>query len=105
MDISDRQLQLGRFWKKYLRMMRAGVPALRALEVISEEETSPEFVCVILALRAALEQGDLLSEAMQRQNPFFSRSVLEMVRAAEKGGHWDVVVGELADGYLDGTFD
>jgi type IV pilus assembly protein PilC len=105
MDITPKQLQLGRFWKKYLRLTRAGVPTLGALEIIAGEESSTEFQSVIQAMHSALADGNLLSEVMVAHPSFFSLSSLEMVRTAEKGGQWDIVVEELADGYLDGTFD
>jgi len=105
MDITPRQLQLGRFWKKYLRLTRAGVPTLGALDIIAREEKAPEFQAVIQAMQSALAEGNLLSEVMGEHPELFSLSAIELVRTAEKGGQWDIVVEELADGYLEGTFD
>ena len=105
MDITPKQLQLGRFWKKYLRLTRAGVPTLDALEIIAREESSTDFKSVIEAMQSAMEEGNLLSEVMVAHPALFSLSSLEMVRTAEKGGQWNIVVEELADGYLEGTFE
>ena len=105
MDVTPKQLQLGRFWKKYLRLTRAGVPALRAFEVIIEEETAPEFRGVVASVHHEIETGFLLSEALAKFPDVFSLSSRVMIRTAEKDGHWDIVIEELADGLLEGTFD
>lgn len=105
MDVTPRQLQLGRFWKKYLRLTRSGVPALLALEVIIEEEPGAEFRAVIERLRQDVETGVPLSEALAQFPEHFSRSARVMIRTAEKQGHWDLVIEELADGLLEGTLE
>ena len=105
MDISPRQQQQGRFWKKYLRLTRAGVTALRAFEILYEEEQDEAFRRVITRLQAALEEGMQLSEAMGGTGQVFSLSSIELIRTAEKSGQWDLAMEELADGLLEGTFD
>ena len=105
MDVSGEQIQRGRFWKKYLRLTRAGVGTLRALEVIIEEEKAPEFREVIHSLHQDLEAGALFSEALEKFPERFSLSARILIRTAEKEGNWDLVIEELADGLLDGTFD
>jgi type IV pilus assembly protein PilC len=105
MDVSERQLLLGRFWMKYLRLTRAGVGTLRSLEVIQEEEPTPAFHAVIGALREQILEGSLLSEGMARHPEFFSLAARELIHTAEHNGQWDLVVEELAKGLLEGTFD
>lgn len=105
MNISDRQQQLGRFWKKYLRLTRAGVGVVRSLEVIQAEEPSPELSAVIGSLRQHLEDGCLLSEGLRMFPEYFSPAAVEMILTAERNGEWDLVVEELAEGLLEGTFD
>ena len=105
MELTPRQQQQGRFWKKYLRLSRAGVTTLRALEILHEEEADEPFRAIIARLQAGLEEGVLLSEAMAAMGSVFSLSSVELIRTAEKGGHWDLAVEELAEGLLEGTFD
>jgi len=104
-DPTPRQLQQGRFWRKYLRLSRAGVSTLRALEIIHEEETSPAFREIVGYLHDRMSNGHLLSEAMSDHIREFSLSTCELIRTAEKEGRWDLVLEELAEGLLDGTFD
>lgn len=105
MDVSEQQQRQGKFWRKYLRLTRAGVGTLRALEIIGEEEQDPDFKTVAVRLHDALEEGTLLSECLEAFPDRFSRSVRELIRTAEKEGHWDLVLEELSAGLLDGTFE
>ena len=105
MEITPRQQQQGRFWRKYLRLTRAGVPTLRAFEILYAEEQDETFQRVIARLQAAMEEGMMLSEAMASLGDTFSLSCVELIHTAEKGGQWDLAVEELADGLLEGTFD
>jgi len=98
-------LQQGRFWRKYLRLSRAGVPTLRVLEIIRDEETSPAFQEIVGYLHDRMSNGYPLSEAMRDQMREFSLSACELIRIAEKEGRWDLVLEELAEGLLEGTFD
>lgn len=100
-----KQRRLGLFWKKYLRLSRGGVPALRAIAVIEEEETDPDMKATIATMAQALGEGQSLSEAMRAHPEVFSPSALAFVRSAEQHGQWDAALSELADGLLEGTFD
>jgi type II secretory pathway component PulF len=93
-----------RLWRKYLRLTRGGVLTLRALEVVREEEPDEEFKEVISTIRAEIESGQIMSQALEKLCPEFSLSEIELIKAAEKRGAWDEVLQELADGLLDGTF-
>ena len=105
MDVTEEQQRQGRFWRKYLRLTRAGVGTLRALEIMIDEEPDPGFKVVVIRMHEALAESTLLSECMAEFPERFSRSVRELIRTAEKEGHWDLVLEELSAGLLDGTFD
>jgi type II secretory pathway component PulF len=94
-----------RFWRKLLRLTRGRVPLLRALDVISEEETDSAFRRCIQSIRSAMEKGSTLSETMRGMPAEFSLSVVELAKTAEKTGDWDEIFQEIADGIQDGTFD
>lgn len=104
-ECSEQQTRLGRFWKKYLRLTRAGVGTLRALEIIGEESSDSDWRVVVASLHDALAEGNPISETMERFPRVFSRASREMIRTAEKEGHWDLVLEELSEGYLEGTFE
>lgn len=92
------------FWRKYMRLTRAGIPVLRALDICRAEETDASRREDIAALLEHVEAGDSVAEAIDRRPEVFSRSVRELVRAAERRGAWDEVLPEIADGLDEGTF-
>jgi len=104
MSVSEKQLQQSRFWRKYLRLSRAGVPILRAFEIMSEEEPDAAFAEVLAALLGHLRDGVSLSDALQRFPKVFALSSVELVRTAERRGAWDEILQELSEGLADGTF-
>lgn len=105
MALSDKQHRHVKFWKKFLRLTRGRVPVLRALEVISGEETNASFREVICSIRIAMEHGTAMSQVLQKHSPEFSSSVIELVKMAEKSGAWDEILQEIVDGLSESTFD
>ncbi len=105
MNATDKQARQGKFWRKYLRLTRAGVTVLRTLELARDEETDEEFAAVLTDLLGQVEKGAAVSVALEKAPSYFTPSVIEMVRTAEKRGAWDEVIAELSDGLLEGTFD
>lgn len=104
MGPTDKQARQASFWKKYLRLTRVGVPALRAVELASEEEKDPAFRKILNAIRQNLEKGERLSEILQEFSREFSASTVELIKTAERRGTWEEVLEELVAGLLDGTF-
>ena len=105
MNVSEKQIRQGRFWRKFLRLTRAGVPVIRTLEVVGQEEENERFAKVIRALLEDVENGTALAAALTKFPSEFSPSVVEMIKTAEKRGAWDEVVEELSEGLLEGTFE
>ena len=105
MQIPEKQERLARFWKKYLRLTRGRVTALRALDLAAEEERDPGFRQVLRSIHSAVDQGTPLSEALKQHPGEFSPSITELVRTAEKTGAWDEILVEIAEGLQEGTFE
>lgn len=101
----DRRKRHVKFWRRYLRLTRAGVLALRAFELIRQEEQDDSFRQVIAEIIDSLREGRQISRALAAHESEFSRWELELIRTAEKRGAWDEVLQELCDGLEDGTFD
>ena len=105
LPISERQIQPSRFWRKYMRLMRAGVPVLRALQVIAEEEEDELFARTITSLRESMIHGEALHEGLARHKELFGPTTVELIRTAEKRGEWDAILVELTEGLSEGTFE
>lgn len=102
----DNRHARARFWRKLLRLTRGRVPIIKALQVVAAEEHDSSFQKALEKIRRLLEDEEKsLSEALAAEPVFFSSSVIELIRAAEKTGAWDEILTEIADGIEEGTFD
>lgn len=105
MEMSETQRRRTKFWKKFLRLTRGRVTVMRALEVIAFEERDAQFQATIRELRKVVEQGQTLSEGMDKHPEEFSACIRELIKTAEKTGAWDEILMEIAEGLEEGTFE
>jgi type IV pilus assembly protein PilC len=92
--IKPKSLQI--FSRQFATMIEAGLNVVSAL-VILEEQTDDELLMqIIRELRADVEGGMLLSQAMLRHPKVFSRLYVSMVEAGEAAGILDQVLDRVA---------
>lgn len=91
------QKQLTQFTRQLSTLMDAGLPILRSLRIL-EQQQKPGVLRVALRYVAEdVESGSTLSEAMARHPKVFDRLYSNMVAAGEAGGVLDVILQRLAD--------
>jgi type IV pilus assembly protein PilC len=92
--IKPKSLQI--FSRQFATMIDAGLSVVSAL-VILEEQTEDKYLSAIVGeLRADVEGGLLLSQAMARHPKIFSRLYVAMVEAGEAAGILDTVLDRVA---------
>ena len=92
--IKPKSLQI--FSRQFATMIDAGLSVVGAL-VILEQQTDDKYLgAVISELRADVEGGLLLSEAMARHSKIFNRLYVAMVEAGEAAGILDQVLDRVA---------
>jgi type IV pilus assembly protein PilC len=92
--IKPKALQV--FSRQFATMIDAGLSVVSAL-VILEEQTEDKYLSVVIReLRADVEGGLLLSQAMGRHPKIFSRLYISMVEAGEAAGILDQVLDRVA---------
>jgi type IV pilus assembly protein PilC len=92
--IKPKSLQI--FSRQFATMIEAGLNIVTALVILEEQTEDRKLADVIAALRADVEGGRLLSEAMARHPKVFSRLFISMVEAGEAAGILDVVLDRVA---------
>ena len=93
--IKPRSMQV--FSRQFSTMIEAGLNIVAAL-VILEEQTDDVYLAEIISeLRADVEGGLLLSQAMARHPKVFSELYVAMVQAGEASGMLDNVLDRVAD--------
>ena len=93
--IKPRSMQI--FSRQFATMIEAGLNIVAAL-VILEEQTDDVYLAEIISeLRADVEGGLLLSQAMARHPKVFNELYVSMVQAGEASGMLDNVLDRVAD--------
>ena len=81
-------------------LVEAGLPLLRGLRLLEEQEESPALKQIIGELGHAIEGGGTFSEALAFHPKVFNRLYVNMVKAGELGGVLEVVLQRLA-GFME----
>jgi len=93
--IKPRSMQI--FSRQFATMIEAGLNIVASL-VILEEQTDDKYLAEVIGeLRADVEGGLLLSQAMARHPKVFSDLYVSMVQAGEASGMLDNVLDRVAD--------
>ena len=75
----------------------AGMPLLRALRLLQEQETGGNTLRVLREIGEDIESGNTFSEALARHPKTFDKLYVNMVKAGELGGVLELVLNRLAD--------
>jgi len=92
--VKPKSLQV--FSRQFATMIEAGLNVVTALVILEEQTEDKKLAMVIAELRADVEGGLLLSEALARHPRVFSRLYIAMVEAGEAAGILDVVLDRVA---------
>jgi type IV pilus assembly protein PilC len=84
------------FSRQFATMINSGLSLLRSLYILAEQTENKVLAKVIDDVRADVEKGASLSQAMGRHPRAFNRLYIAMVRAGETGGVLDSVLLQLA---------
>ena len=85
------------FARQLSTLQDAGLPILRSLRILEEQQKSGTFKRVIGYVADDIEGGSTLSEAMARYPKTFDRLFSGMVAAGETGGVLDLILSRVAD--------
>ena len=85
------------FARQLSTLQDAGLPILRSLRILEEQQKSGTFKKVIGYVCDDIEGGSTLSEALGRHPRAFDRLLVSMVAAGETGGVLDLILSRVAD--------
>ena len=85
------------FARQLSTLQDAGLPILRSLRILEEQQKSGTFKRIISYVADDIEGGSTLSEAMGKYNRAFDRLLVSMVAAGETGGVLDLILSRVAD--------
>jgi type IV pilus assembly protein PilC len=88
------------FSRQMAVFMRAGIPVLEALEVMTEELGNKAFSRILAEMADSLRSGETFAGAATLHPEAFPPYYLGILRSAELTGNLDIVLDQLAD-YID----
>ena len=85
------------FTRQLATLVDVGMPLLRGLRLLQQQEENRTLKRVITEVAGAVEAGGTLSEALAAHPGVFSRLYVNMVKAGELGGILEVVLRRQAE--------
>lgn len=85
------------FTRQLATLIDAGLPLLRGLSVLRNQEKNPNLKRAMTQIAEGVEAGSTFSEALSQQPKIFNKLYVNMVRAGEAGGVLDVTLNRLAE--------
>ncbi|MGJ3244293.1 MAG: type II secretion system F family protein [Opitutales bacterium] len=95
-----RKINLSRFCRTYAILMRAGVPILRTLEIVSKASDNSFIEDACKDIARHISQGGQVSDVLE-SNPYFPSMIKHMTKAGEQTGNVDGMMNKIADFYDD----
>ncbi|KPK88978.1 hypothetical protein AMJ80_10410 [bacterium SM23_31] len=89
--------QVTQFARQLSTLQDAGLPILRSLRILEEQQKSGTFKRIIGYVADDIEGGSTLSEALGKYPRAFDRLLVSMVAAGETGGVLDLILARVAD--------
>lgn len=96
--VSDKDV--ANFTRQFAVMLEAGLPIVKSLEILAEQQKNRYFKTVLRDIKYKVETGSSLSEALSNYPKIFSNLYLQMVRSGEASGNLDEILKRLAE-YLE----
>ncbi len=97
-----KKVEIAAFTRQMSTLLRSGIPLAEALGALVEQITNPRFKTPVSEVRAMVNEGSSLADALARHPKLFDELFVSMVRAGEVAGNLDEVLTRLAD-FLEGS--
>ncbi|PIE90624.1 MAG: pilus assembly protein PilC [Acidobacteria bacterium] len=95
-----KQKEVAVFTRQFSVMIDAGLPLIQCLELLGSQQKNKAFGSMIQKVRADVESGSTLADAMKKQPKAFDQLYVNMVAAGETGGILDQILERLS-GYIE----
>src|SRR3954447_12757102 len=91
------QKQLVAFTRQLSTLQDAGLPILRSLQILEQQQKPGLLKAIIGGVADEVEGGGTLSDAMSKYPKAFDKLYVNMINAGEAGGVLDLILARLAD--------
>ncbi|MGF1614928.1 MAG: type II secretion system F family protein [Gammaproteobacteria bacterium] len=84
------------FSRQMSTMMTAGVPLVQSFEIVGRGHENPRMQDLILSIKADVEAGNPLADALAKHPLYFDDLYVNLVRAGEAGGILEALLDKIA---------
>ncbi|MGF1479468.1 MAG: type II secretion system F family protein [Cyanophyceae cyanobacterium] len=91
---------VARFCRVFGSLTRSGVPILNCLDIVGDTVGNQVIANAVSAIKAEIQQGGVISIALQKQKVFPALAI-QMIGIGEETGELDAMVMKVADFYED----
>ncbi len=92
--VLTKELQI--FTRQFATLINAGIPILDSLKILSDGATDKLIKEAVIQIRASIETGRRLSDAMTQHPRVFDSLYCNMIRAGEEAGILDTILNRLS---------
>ena len=97
-----KKTEIAAFTRQMATLVKAGIPLADTLGALVEQISNMRFKAPVSEVRAAVNEGSSLADALARHPKLFDELFVSMVRAGEVAGNLDDVLIRLAE-FLEGS--
>jgi type IV pilus assembly protein PilC len=84
------------FTRQFATMIDAGLPIVQCLDILASQASTKDFSKMLYEVKAMVESGSTLAEALRKQPKAFNDLFVNLVQAGEIGGILDTILSRLA---------
>jgi len=95
-----KKVSLARFASTFAELTRAGVPVIKALDIVAAAADNAVLTKAVLDAKPRIESGSNISDSIG-SSPEFPRLLVQMMSAGEKSGKMDDMLGRISDIYKE----
>ena len=98
-DLNEK-IAVARFCRIFGTLTRSGVPVLQCFDIVCDTIGNQVLVNAVMAAKADIQQGGMISLAIQKENVFPALAI-QMISIGEETGELDGMMEKVADFYED----
>ena len=84
------------FSRQLATMLKAGVPLVQSFDIVGKGHENPSMQDLLLGIKADIEGGDRLAEALNRRPVYFDELFCNLVEAGEQAGVLETLLDKIA---------
>lgn len=87
---------IANFSRKFALLINSNIPLIHSLDIITQEETQPEFKTILQTIKQDLVNGNSITNTFKKHPTVFNELYCGLINVGEKTGNLDVILQYIA---------